>query len=326
MTMQYSVILGFMGQLKDRFAFYHQERTLDEKIACVSQVQGVTGVEITYPNELQDVSLAKALLAKHHLSVSAVNVNIKADPRWHQGALTSRDKATRAEAVQWIQQGMDAAAILGSNLVTVAPLADGHDYPFEVDYGSAWRWFVEGMRAAADHRPDVRLSMEYKASEPRARVVLGNVGKALYACAEIDRPNVGVTLDMGHALYTGESFAESVALLADAGKLFLLHGNDNYRNADWDLIPGFVNLWDLIEGTFYVNKAKYDGWLAFDVFPARLDPVETMRASFRMFQLAERMLEQIGQDRLESSIATKDVIQTMALLEENIFRVDGQKS
>lgn len=324
MTFQHSIILGFMGQLKDRFSYYHQERSLEEKIALVSQVEGVTGVEMVYPNELSDAGLAKELLAKYNLRLSAVNVNIKGDPRWHQGALTARDKATRDEAVQWMQKGMDIAAELGSNLVTMCPLADGHDYPFEVDYTYAWRHFIEGVRTAADYRPDVRLSLEYKASEPRARVIIGNVSKSLYACTEVDRPNVGVTLDVGHALYGGEDSAESVALLAQADKLFLVHGNDNYRNWDWDLIPGSVNFWDLIESTYYLHRVKYDGWVAFDVFPARLDPVATMRSSLRMYRLAEGMLEQVGEDKLARSIDTETVIQTMALFQAYLEGKEGK--
>jgi len=315
MSFEYSIILAFMGQLKDRFSFYQKERTVEEKFALVSQVEGVSGVEVVYPNELSDVAQVKDLLKKYNLRLTAVNVNLKGDPRWHQGALTSRDKATRQEAVQWLKQGMDIAAELGSFLVTVCPLADGYDYPFEIDYVRAWRDFIQAVRAAAEHRDDVRLSLEYKQSEPRARVMLSNASKSLYALSQIDLANVGVTLDMGHALYAGESCAEAVALLADAGKLFLVHGNDNYRNWDWDLIPGSVNLWDLIESTYYLRKMGYNGVITFDVFPARLDPVKTMQTSLRMYRLAESLIDQIGMDTLAHSIESGDVLQTMALFQ-----------
>ena len=320
MGLRYSIILGFMGQLKDRFSLYHSEKSIEEKIALVSRVQGVSGVEIVYPAELSDVILVKELLDKYNLRLSAVNVNLKGDPRWHHGALTARDKTTREEAISWLKRGMDIAGELGSNLVTICPLADGHDYPFQMDYVQAWRNFVQCIKSTADHRPDVRLSLEYKMSEPRAHVILGNVSKSLYACAEIDRPNVGVTIDMGHALYCGESCAESIALLADAGKLFLVHGNDNYRNWDWDLIPGFVNLWDLLESIYYLRKLEYDGWMTFDVFPARLDPVETMQSSLRMCLIAEKIIDRIGMESINYSIETKSVIQTMELFQSYLER------
>lgn len=318
MPHSYSVILGFMGQLRDRFATYHASRSLDEKLALAASIGGVSGVEMVYPTELDNPGLASELLAGHGLALSAVNVNIKGDPCWQHGALTARDAATRHEAVRWIQAGMDLAAELGSGLVTVCPLADGHDYPFEQDYGQAWRWLIEGLRAAADHRPDVRLSVEYKPSEPRARVIVGSAARTLYACVAADRPNLGVTLDMGHALYAGEACADSVALLAQAERLFLVHGNDNYRNWDWDLVPGTVNLWDLVESSYYLRRVGYNGWVAFDVFPARLDPVRAMRSSLRMYRLADQLIDRIGMERLGEAIAAGDVLETFGLLQAEL--------
>lgn len=314
MPIEYSIILSFMGQLKDRFSFYHQPRKVDERLTLISEVQGVSGVEMIYPDDFGDVGLIRESLARTGLRISTVNVNLKGDPRWHQGALTARDAATRKEATRWLQQGLDIAADFDCNLVTMCPLADGHDYPFEVDYRLAWHSFVDAIRAAADHRPDVRLSLEYKRSEPRARVVIGTMARALYACVAADRENVGVTLDLGHALYAGESSAESIALLSDARRLFLVHSNDNYRDWDWDLIPGTVNTWDLVESAFYLKKIGYEGWITFDVFPSRLDPVRTMQLSLQMHQYAEQCIERIGMDAIEAGIASGDVITTMSLL------------
>lgn len=143
MGFNYSIILGFMGQLRDRFSVYHKDRSLEEKIALVSQVEGVSGVEMVYPTDLSDIGQVKDLLAKCNLKLAVVNVNLKGDPRWHLGALTARDESTRTEALRWLQRGMDIAAEMGNSLVTVCPLADGHDYPFEIDYAQAWRNFIK---------------------------------------------------------------------------------------------------------------------------------------------------------------------------------------
>jgi xylose isomerase len=301
MGFRYSIVLNLLGQLKDRFSVYQQVRTLEEKLAIACSVEGVTGVEMVFPDELADIELTRDLLAKHNLRLSSVNVNLKGDPRWHQGALTASDGATRAEAVRWIVRGMEIAADLGSNLVTMCPLADGHDYPFEIDFNTPWNHFIQGVQSAADSHPDVRLSLEYKASEPRAQVIIGTVGKTLYACDQIDRANVGVTLDTGHALFAGEHAAQSAALLSQARKLFLVHGNDNYRNWDWDMVPGSVNFWDFLESTFYLMR-DYDGWIAFDVSPSRFDPAQVMQCSVRMFRVAEAMVTQVGPEQIERSI------------------------
>lgn len=311
---RYSVILSFMGQLKDRFSSYHAPKSLEEKFSMVSQVAGVTGVEMVYPDELADIDLVKDLLLKYGLRLSSINVNLKGDPRWHLGALTSSDSSIRGEAVRWLERGMDVASSLGGDLVTVCPLADGHDYPFEIEFGESWKRFVKGVQTAADGHPDIRLALEYKRGEPRAQMIIPNVGMTLHACSQIDRRNVGVTLDIGHALFAGEHPAQAVASLAAVGKLFHVHGNDNYRNWDWDMVPGSVNFWDLIESTYYLMNG-YDGWIAFDVFPSRLDPVEAMKCSVRMYRIATSMIDQIGQGRIAQAIQNGDPLAVLGLFQ-----------
>ncbi len=39
--------------------------------------------------------------------------------------------------------------------------------------------------------------------------------------------------------------------LADAGKLFCTHFNDNGGDWDWDMIPGSVHVWVLLEALYY---------------------------------------------------------------------------
>ncbi len=194
MTNQYSVILGFLGQLRDRFAAYHTPTDLEGKLAQASKIEGVKGVEAVYPFDYEGMTPGtyKALLAKYDLEVSSVNVNIKADAIFHNGALTSINSGVHAEAVNYIKTGIDWAADLGVNLVTVCPLSDGHDYPFEVEYRQAWRWMVDCLGEAGAYRPDVRLAIEYKQSEPRARVIVPNAGIVLYLCEQIGLENVGL--------------------------------------------------------------------------------------------------------------------------------------
>ena len=317
MNVQYSIILAFMGQMQDRFATYRQPRDLAEKLALTSKVEGVSGVEAVYPFDFQEMGSPafKRLLGENGLKVSSVNVNVKSEPKFHQGALTSRNPGIRAEAVQYLKAGMDWATDLGVNLVTVCPLSDGHDYPFETNYSRAWRWLVECLGEAAAYRPDVRLSVEYKQSEPRARVIVPNAGIVLHLCHEIDLDNIGLTVDIGHSLYAGETPAQVLSLAADANRLFLVHINDNYRNWDWDLVPGTVNFWDWLEVLLVLDEVGYDGWLVSDVFPARTDPVETLSACYRTIRHAEGLLDRFGREQLRKMIRQGDVIRVFDALQ-----------
>ena len=319
MNLKFSVILSLLGKVGDRFAVYGEPQTQAELFELASQVRGLAGVELVYPFDFQDVEEVKRLLQAHDLECSAVNVNVKAEPKFHRGSFTSIDPGVREEAIRYLKTGMDLADSLGSNLVTICPLADGHDYAFEVDYGQAWRWLREGVGEASEYRPDVKVSLEYKRSETRTHCILNSAATALHLCNQIGSPNLGVTIDLGHALYVGETPAQIVALLADSDRLFLVHVNDNYREFDWDMIPGTVNFWDWLETFLYLDEVGYEGWFTSDVTPARLDPLRVADITAKSVQDAWRFLEKIGPDELRRLIRAGDVLDTLTYVQDKLL-------
>jgi xylose isomerase len=316
---KYSVILGFLGKLNDRFSTYGEVRDISGKFEVASKIEGLQGLELIYPFDFVDVKLTKSLLEKHKLACSAVNVNIKAEAKFHLGALTSKDDGIRKEAVAYIKTAMDISAELGTNMITCCPLSDGYDYAFETNYPAAWKWLVDGVAEAAAYRSDVLVSMEYKQSEPRHKVIIPNAGTTLALCLQTGLPNVGVTMDMGHALYVGEGTAWAAGLLAQAGKLFLVHVNDNYRNWDWDMIPGSVNTWDLVECMYQLGELGYSGWMTSDVAPFRLDPVKTCSATYRSVIWADKVVEKVGREKLRQIIAQGDPIDALDELQAAVL-------
>lgn len=316
---KYSVILGFLGKLNDRFSTYGEARDIAGKFEVASKIEGLRGLELVYPFDFADVSLTQSLLKRHNLACSTVNVNIKAEDKFHLGALTSRDAGIRREAVAYLKTAMDISAELGTNMITCCPLSDGYDYAFETDYPQAWKWLVDGVGEAASHRAEVRVSMEYKQSEPRHKVIIPNAGTTLALCLQTGLPNVGVTMDMGHALYVGEGTAWAAGLLSQAGRLFLVHVNDNYRNWDWDMIPGSVNPWDLVECMFTLGEVGYQGWLTSDVAPFRLDPVKTCSATYRSVVWAEKVVEKIGRERLREIVSQGDPVDALDALQAAVL-------
>ncbi len=314
-TWKYAVILGFLGRLKDRFSSYGEERDLAGKFQAAAQIEGIQGLELVYPTDFADLSETSRLLHQYGLACSTVNVNIKAEARFQLGALTSKDSGIRREAVQYLKNGMDISARIGTHMITCCPLSDGYDYAFETDYRQAWRWFLDGIGEAAAYRADVRVCLEYKQSEPRHKVIIPNAGTTLAACLQIGLPNIGVTMDMGHALLAGEGTAWAAALLAQAGKLFLVHVNDNYRNWDWDMIPGSINVWDLVEVMFYLQEFGYQGWMTSDVAPFRLDAVKTNSATFRSLMWAGQVVEKIGREEIRRIVREGDPIDALDALQ-----------
>ncbi len=302
MQLKHAVMVSLMGRQADRFHEYQPARDLAERLAMVKRVRGVEGIEIVYPQDFSDPNQTIAMVQDAGLPVSAVNLNVKSAGKWRRGSFTAPDPQLRADAVAELKTAMDLAAELEAWMVTCCPLIDGHNYNFQADYLKQWRWLEEGIAEAARHRSDVRISLEYKLNEARNYIILGDMGRTLYLCERLGLPNVGVTMDVGHALVAKEAPAEVMCLAAQAGRLFYVHFNDNGSEWDWDMLPGSVNLWDLVEMLFYLERLDWEGWLAYDVLTRDGDPVETMEATIAIVEAARELLDKLGRDRLQAFI------------------------
>lgn len=316
---KYSIITGFMGKVKDRFIDYQPARSMEEMVEMAARVKGCSGLEVVYPQNFTDPVKVKALLDAHGLGVSTVNLNVKGEEAFRFGSFSSPHKESRRTAVEMLKTAMDAAAILGCNMVTTALLNDGSDYPFELDYTRAIQDAAESIHEAASHRSDVRVSLEYKLSEPRVHCLLNNAGKMAAFCEKIGLANVGVTLDVGHALQCGEVPADSLAFLHDMKRMFYVHINDNYRNWDWDLLPGVVNLWDYVEFAVYLNRIGYDGWITADVFPQRHDPIRIMEKTFEWMDFIFELAEKLDSEKLFGLMQTGDAMDVLDYVRDTIF-------
>jgi len=303
-NVKHSVMVGLLGKQLDRFHTYTASATLPERLDMLRQIPGCDGIEPVYPSEFRDVAAGTQAILDSGWAVSAVNVNVKGDDKWREGSFTSTDPAIRADAVRDLKIGMDISAELGANMVSCCPLIDGHNYVFQADYVQQWHWLKEGIAEAAAHRSDVRVSLEYKINESRNYCILGDSGRTLYMCESLGLDNVGVTFDTGHALVAHEAPAATTALVADAGKLFYMHFNDNARDWDWDMIPGSVNVWDLIETLYYLDRAGWEGWFCYDILTRSGDDVVGVQAAtLDVMRMAEELLEKIGRDTLAGLIA-----------------------
>lgn len=298
MAIRNSILLGTLGRYADRFHEYQVSKSLKERLEIAKSIPLTHGVEPVYPQDLgHDGEGAKAVKASG-LAVSAVNVNVKSEDKFRAGSFTSTDAGLRAESIAYLTTAMDLAADLGANMISVCPLIDGWDYPFQVDYRDQWRWMREAFEAAAAHRDDVRISIEYKAYESRNRIILPTMGRTLHFCDVVGAPHLGVTMDAGHAFIAGETPAAELCIAAAADRLFYVHFNDNDRGADWDMLPGSVNFWETLETLFYVRELGWDGWFAYDVFTRTGDNAEAVAATFQMMADLDRLIDRLGMETL----------------------------
>jgi xylose isomerase len=316
-----AIITGFLSQTKDRFHAYNTPLSLDEKFALMASIDGYSGVEIVYPYEVKDAAATSAALARHSLQVAAVNVNVKAEPEFRNGGLSSPDSAIRAKAVGLIKEAKIFAGEIGADKVTCCPLGDGYEFAFQYDYALAWKHLKETLAEAGDFMREIPLFIEYKPSETRGRCFIDNAAKTLCLLNDLQIPGMGVTLDFGHSIYGNENPAEAVALLEASPYRYYIHINDNDGRWDWDYFCGTKHYLDYVEFLYYLKKYGYNDFMTSDTSPTRWDIRGTFEANSRLTLKIWKMLHRIDCGELEQLMAAGDYLATWRFVEEQILKV-----
>ena len=299
---------------------YQADRTLTEKFAVAAQIDHISGLELCYPADFDDVPLLKQLLSDHGFGVSSINVRSRRTGRWLRGSFTSAHSEERSEVVDDFRRAMELAADLGSPRISTCPLNDGHDYVFEMNYLDAYQAAEETFAAICEHNRDIRVCIEYKWNDPRTRCLLASAGETLAFCQAVGADNLGVTMDIGHSLLAGERPAQALALLHRAGKLFYVHLNDNDRNWDWDMLPGAFHLWEFVEFFYYLNEIGYtDDWYAYDVMSKEVDTLETFNTVTYLTRKLESLAARLDRAKLSELMVTRNPARTQRYLYETLL-------
>ena len=316
------IITGFLGRTKDRFHEYNEPLDLEAKFKLMNCIHGIDGVEIVYPYEVSDAEAVKAQLQQHDLQVAAVNVNVKAEPEFVSGGLTSDNRVIRDKAVQFIKDSKDFAAAVGADKVTCCPLGDGFEFSFQYDYAKCWKYLVETFGEAGAHRPEIPLFVEYKPSETRGRCFLDNAAKTLCLLNDIGNENMGVTIDFGHSIYGNEHPAEAVAMVAESPYKLYVHINDNDGRWDWDYFCGTKHYLEYVEFLYYLKRYGYDDYLTSDTSPTRWDVCGTFEANARITNKIWDKLEGIDDAAFAELIAPDKYLETWKFIEKTFFGLE----
>ena len=306
-----AILTLFMGQTRNRFLQYQEPRTILEILDMAGRTEGCEGVELRYPGDLADPKAVKAALERNNLGIAAINFASVRPDRWLRGAWSSTRPEERRAAVDDFKRCIDVAREIGAPRITNCPLNDGIDYAFELDFARAYDTAAECYAEIADHDPSFPICIEYKISEPRVRSLLGNAGETAAFCQIVNRDNLGVTLDVGHALFANENASQSAALLAKARRLFYVHLNDNDGRADWDLLPGAVHPWELVEFLWTLGRLGYDDWMTFDIVPKEAEPVEFFATAARLTRKYESLSRRIDAPKMEALQVANNPSQTL---------------
>lgn len=315
----YALITGFLSETKDRFHTYNKPISLEEKCRQVQSIPLYSGVELVYPYEVTSPEETVAIVSSQELQFSAINVNVKGEPEFVSGGLTSTDKDVRKKAVRFIKEAKDFAIAVGAPRVTCCPLGDGFEFVFQEDYRSAWTHLVDAFAETAEYKPEIPLMIEYKPKETRRHCYLNRAADTLVLVKEIDNPSLGITMDYGHSIYAGEHPAETLSMLHYSGHPYYIHINDNDRTWDWDFFTGSHTLLEYIEFIYYLKKFEYNDFLTSDTHPTRWSTTGMFEINARITEKISRLLDKLTLQEVQRQIDQRDYMETWKFIEGKIL-------
>ena len=270
-------------------------------------------VDLNYPEHFTNsVPQVGALLDELGLKLNSVAMRFRAG--YLHGEYTNRDPEVRRAAIELTKEGIEATAELGCDLVTIWLGFDGYDYAFQKDYREGFDLAIQAFDELAQHRSNVRLSIEYKPYEERAHALISHTGTVLHVLDRVGKENVGATLDFCHMLMAGDQPGFGASLLLSEQKLWGIHLNDGYNRVDDGLMVASVHPWETAELLYYLLRYDYQGVIYFDTFPRREDPSAEVVANVK---IVDRLIEKItayGIDNITDVIQKQDGIKSHELL------------
>jgi xylose isomerase len=217
---------------------------------------------------------------------------------------------------------VDIAVEVGCDLLSLWPGQDGYDYPMAADYIEERGWLVENLTTCASYAlsKGVRVALEYKVKEPRNHSYLARAADTLLVVQAVNKPNVGMTIDTGHAFVAYENAGEVIAMLSMFGnKLFHMHFNDNNSSWDDDMIVGSVRLVEFLEILYWLRATSYSGWYSMDQYPYREDAYGAIRGSVLFLKKLAAILDRLGMDTVKKLLAKRDPVATAELVRNHFI-------
>ena len=297
---------------EDRFVTkgYRKGLTFPEMIDEFAKIEGINGIGMMYADG-RELKKIKKKLKEYDMMVGCVCPDTYLRAEQKTGTLSSRDPKIRRKYIDEVKASMDLAAELDAYDILLWLAHDGFDYPFEDDYTVKWNWLLDSLSEIAEYRSDVKVAVEYKAKEPRTHQHINTVGTTVSICEKINKPNIGVVVDIGHSLAAGENPAEAVEFAALFGRLFDIHLNDNYRTWDDDLLLGTISFFETLEFFYALRKLGYDEWYDIDIWPSRVNGPKALDESVKrikwFIELGDRLLQSSEFEKLRTEGKTMEV-------------------
>jgi xylose isomerase len=317
MERKYAVILGNLGNTRDRFCpGYKENAPAMEMLKRAAKIPQVSGIELVGNWDIRPANATEMRAALGDLGLRCVSIipDLFGDKLFARGSFSSSDAAIRRRAMDHVRAMCDAAAELGCPLINLWPGQDGYDYLLTADYESERAWLCESVAEIAGLYRHLRFALEYKPKEPRTHSYLARMADTLLLARETAAANVGVTIDTGHAFVGGEVVGEAIVLAKRAGgRLFHMHFNDNHLTTDDDMIVGSVHTVAYLEMLYWLERCGYEGWLSMDQYPYREDAAGAIGESILWLEQFGALLDR-NRKEIDNLVRRQDAIATSRFL------------
>ncbi|MGT2923833.1 sugar phosphate isomerase/epimerase family protein [Streptococcus caviae] len=277
---------------------------------------GLGYVDLNYPEHVKgyEAKEMKTLLADNNLALNGVALRFR--EQFINGELGNADPQVAQEALQLCKDAADYCRQAGGKVVTIWLGFDGFDYSFQINYQKVWQQLTAAYQTIADYAPDLQISIEYKPFQPRAYAFIDSMGVTGMMLNDVNRENVGVTLDYCHMLMKHENPAFAADIFGNRKKLYGIHLNDGYGLNDDGLMVGTSTPFKTLELLYYLKKHNFDGVIYFDTFPVIEDASKECEQNIKMIEHFERLIDKMGLEYIQSVIDKNDAVAASQLMLE----------
>ncbi len=287
-----------MGNLCDRFNINGFKDDVDilERIKIVGETEGVDGFELHVPTEIDEDNAKdiEKIMTDYNLEMVQLCGHTWTECQYKFGALGDADEKVRNAAIDRVKWALDMGARFNVPISVLWPATDGNDFPLQTDYVALYDRYVDSVYKILDYlhtnKYTTKICIEPKPFEPRSWIMMGTTGSALAIVNEINDPNFGMNIDVGHSLIAKENIEDMFSLVLRSGKLYHTHWDDNDQQADMDIPPGCTNFIRMVSILYVLDQQKYDGWFGLDLFPYRDDAVDFMKLSVENLRLGQQVV------------------------------------
>lgn len=292
-----------------RIEGYDLEKTLSD-----FKNLGLGYVDLNYPEHIvgYEADSMKALLEKYDLQLNGVALRFRNE--FINGELGNSDSTVADKALQLCKDAADYCRAVGGKVVTIWLGYDGFDYSFQINYKKVWDQIIKAYQEIADYAPDLKISIEYKPFQPRAYAFVEGMGVTGMILHDVNRENIGVTLDYCHMLMKHENPAFAADIFGSQNKLYGIHLNDGYGLNDDGLMVGTSTPFKTLEMLYYLKKHNYDGVIYFDTFPIIEGAVEECERNIEMIHYMDKLIDRLGLNYIQPIIDKNDAVAASQLM------------